>query len=193
MDKLFVIGYNKTGTKSLAKALEILGYRVLHTGGGGAHLEKIGWNMYYNNPILDGLDEYECYIDYPIFEPTVFSHIVHEYPSAKYISLTRNLDDYIESVLKDKIKRLDDGVVDSWNWLGVGDKEVFENYPEYQKDWITGRTKFKHYSNLSLLKKNNIELLDMNICDNNDGWNKLCDFLYKEIPNMTFPHYNKSE
>ena len=41
--KLFVLGYNKTGTKSLAKALEILGYNVLHTGGGGEFLEKVGW------------------------------------------------------------------------------------------------------------------------------------------------------
>ena len=46
MIKLFVIGYNKTGTKSLAKALDILGYKVLHTGGGGEFLEKVGWNLF---------------------------------------------------------------------------------------------------------------------------------------------------
>jgi hypothetical protein len=188
MSKIFVLGYNKTGTKSLAKSLEILGYNVLHTGGGGAHLEKIGWNMYYNSPILDGLDEYECYIDYPIFEPTVFSHLVFEYPDAKYISLTRDLEDYVESVLKDKIKRLDEGIEDSWNWLGVGDKEVFENYPEYQKEWVKGRMMFKHYSNISLLKKKEIEYLHFNICDNRDSWEELCSFLNQPIPNEEFPY-----
>ena len=184
--KIFVLGYNKTGTKSLANALEILGYKVLHTGGGGAHLEKIGWNMYYNSSILDGLDEYECYIDYPIFEPTVFSHLVFEYPTAKYISLTRDLDGYVDSVLRDKIKRLDDGIVNSWNWLGVGGKEVFKNYPKYQKEWIKEKTEFKHQSNLRFLKKKGIKYLDMNICDNGDGWEELCPFLDKSIPNEEF-------
>ena len=186
--KIFVLGYNKTGTKSLSKALDILGYNVLHTGGGGAYLEKIGWNLYDNKPILDGLDEYECYIDYPIFEPTVFSHLVFEYPDAKYISLTRDLDEYVESVLRDKIKRLDEGVMDSWNWLGVGDKEVFENYPDYQKEWVKGRMMFKHYSNISLLKKNNMEYLEMNICDDGDGWEKLCGYLSHAIPEIDFPN-----
>jgi len=186
--KIFVLGYNKTGTKSLAKALEILGYNVLHTGGGGAYLEKIGWNLYDNKPILDGLDEYECYIDYPIFEPTVFSHLVFEYPDATYISLTRDLDEYVESVLRDKIKRLDEGVIDSWNWLGVGDKEVFENYPDYQKEWVKGRMMFKHYSNISLLKKNSIGYLNFNICDEGDDWEKLCEYLSHAIPKVNFPN-----
>ena len=33
-DKIFVFGYNKTGTMSLEKALTILGYKVFHTRGG---------------------------------------------------------------------------------------------------------------------------------------------------------------
>ena len=32
----------------------------------------------------------------------------------------------------------------------------------------------------------------MNICDNNDGWEKLCKFLDRPIPNKDFPHLNKS-
>jgi hypothetical protein len=188
MIKLFVIGYNKTGTKSLAKALDILGYKVLHTGGGGEFLEKVGWNLFNGKSILDGVDEYDCYIDYPIFEPIVFSHIIDEYPDAKYISLIRDLDGYVDSVLRDKIKRLEDGIIDSWNWLGVGDKEVFENYPEYQKEWVKGKIKFKHQSNLRWLEKKGIDYLDMNICDNGEGWKELCSFLDKSVPNVEFPY-----
>ena len=32
----------------------------------------------------------------------------------------------------------------------------------------------------------------MNICDNGDGWEKLCKFLDKEVPNADFPHNNKT-
>jgi|TARA_Y100000590_G_scaffold469581_1_gene658384 hypothetical protein len=188
MIKLFVIGYNKTGTKSLAKALDILGYKVLHTGGGGEFLEKVGWNLFNGKSILDGVDEYDCYIDYPIFEPIVFSHIIDEYPDAKYISLTRGYDDYVESVLRDKIKRLEDGIENSWNWLGVGEIEVFENYPQYQKDWIKDKTMFKHISNLRWLDKKKIDYLEMNICDDKDGWEKLCGYLSHAIPENDFPN-----
>ena len=195
MSKIFVLGYNKTGTKSLSNALEYLGYKVLHTGSTGdfiGFLDRIGNNLNKSKNVLDGLEGYDCYIDYPFYEPTVFSHIISEYPDAKYISLTRNLDDYVEAVLEDKIKRLKQGSFDNWNWLGVGDEEVFKNYPDYQKQWIKGRTEFKHDSNISLLFKNNINYLNMNICDNGDGWEKLCKFLDKEVPNADFPHNNKT-
>ena len=194
MSKIFVLGYNKTGTISLSQSLQILGYSVLHTGSNNFMeiLMKFSNNLELGMGILDGIDKYDCYLDYPIYEPTVFSHIVDEYPDAKYISLTRNLDDYVEAVLQDKIKRLKRGSFDNWNWLGVGDEEVFKNYPDYQKQWIKGRTEFKHDSNINLLFKNNINYLNMNICDNGDGWEKLCKFLDKDIPDVDFPHRNKS-
>ena len=193
-DKIFVFGYNKTGTMSLEKALTILGYKVFHTRGGllKNNMYVFQYNLHMQRDILKDVDMYDCYIDYPIYEPAVFSHIVDEYPDAKYISLTRNLDDYVEAVLQDKIKRLKRGSFDNWNWLGVGDEEVFKNYPDYQKQWIKGRTEFKHDSNINLLFKNNINYLNMNICDNGDGWEKLCKFLDKDIPDVDFPHRNKS-
>ena len=94
----------------------------------------------------------------------------------------------MDSVLRDKIKRLKDGIVDSWNWLGVGDEEVFRNYPEYQKEWIKGKSEFKHQSNLRWLEKKGIDYLDMNICDNGEGWKELCSFLDKSVPNVEFPY-----
>ena len=191
-NKIFVFGYNKTGTVSLSNALQMLGYNVLQIGGKKWWTDLIGNNLHMQRDILSGMDMYDCYIDYPIYEPTVFSHIVDEYPDAKYISLTRSLDGYVDSVLRNKIQNLEEGIIDSWNWLGVGDKEVFRNYPEYQKEWVKDRAQFKHDSNVRFLNKKNIDYLDMNICDDSDSWKKLCKFLDKEIPNVDFPHKNKS-
>ena len=190
MSKIFVLGYNKTGTKSLSNALEYLGYKVLHTGSTGdfiGFLDRIGNNLNKSKNVLDGLEGYDCYIDYPFYEPTVFSHIISEYPDAKYISLTRSLDGYVDSVLRDKIKRIRQGNFDNWNWLGVGEEEVFRNYPEYQKEWVKGRIQFKHYSNVRFLNKKKIDYLQMNICDKGDGWEVLCSFLDKPIPDKEFP------
>jgi len=195
MNKIFVLGYNKTGTISLSQALQILGYSVLHTGSNNfmETLIKFSNNLEFNKGILDEIDKYDCYLDYPIYEPTIFSHIVMEYPDAKYISLTKNLDDYVDSTLRAKIRDIKNGNKNTWNWLGVGDEEVFRNYPEYQKEWVRRRTTFKHQSNLRWLEKKGIDYLDMNICDSGDGWRELCKFLNKEIPNIEFPYENKNE
>ena len=192
MDKIFVLGFNKTGTTTLSDALSILGFKVYHTGGGGELLELVYQNMKSKKKLLSDYDEYEVFLDYPIYDPIVFPHLMDEYPWAKYISLTRPLDDYVESLLRDKIRRLDDGIVDSWNWLGVGDKEVFENYPQYQKEWLKSKTEFKHQSNLLWLEKrvNPKHILHMDITQG-DGWDKLCKFLNREIPNVKFPYLNK--
>jgi hypothetical protein len=198
MSKIFVLGYNKSGTISLSQALQILGYDVSHTGSGDNFMEtliKLSNNLEFGMGILDGIDEYDCYLDYPIYEPTIFSHIVIEYPDAKYISLTKNLDDYVDSALRAKIRDIKNGNKNTWNWLGVGDEEVFRNYPEYQKEWVKRRTTFKHKSNLKHLSNlgNTENILHMNICDDGDGWRELCKFLNKEIPNIEFPYENKNE
>ena len=55
MSKIFVLGYNKTGTKSLSNALEYLGYKVLHTGSTGdfiGFLDRIG-NNFQVQKVLD--------------------------------------------------------------------------------------------------------------------------------------------
>ena len=197
MSKIFVLGYNKSGTISLSQSLQILGYSVLHTGSNNfmETLMKFSNNLELGMGILDGIDKYDCYLDYPIYEPTVFSHIVYEYPDAKYISLTKNLDDYVDSALRAKVRDIKNGNKNTWNWLGVGDEEVFRNYPEYQKEWVKRRTTFKHKSNLKHLSNlgNTENILHMNICDDGDGWRELCKFLNKEIPNIEFPYENKNE
>ena len=197
MSKIFVLGYNKSGTISLSQSLQILGYSVLHTGSNNFMeiLMKFSNNLELGMGILDGIDKYDCYLDYPIYEPTVFSHIVDEYPDAKYISLTKNLDDYVDSALRAKVRDIKNGNKNTWNWLGVGDEEVFRNYPEYQKEWVKRRTTFKHKSNLKHLSNlgNTENILHMNICDDGDGWRELCKFLNKEIPNIEFPYENKNE
>jgi|TARA_B100000035_G_C20996392_1_gene552711 hypothetical protein len=192
--KIFVLGYNKSGTKSLTDALQILGYKVLDTGitfdKFFTILDNIKSNIENQNPILHNLDDYDCYVDYPFFEPIVFSHLVNENPTAKYISLTRDLDEYVDSVLRHKIRDIKNKHYNSWNWLGVGDEKTFENYPTYQKKWMKEKAYFKHTSNLLWLKKLNITYLEMNITQG-DGWDKLCPYLNKDIPDTTFPHSNK--
>jgi len=60
--KIFCIGYNKTGTSSLGKSLEMLGYR--HIG-----FNKKVWEQYYKNnkieKILNYASKFESFDDLP--------------------------------------------------------------------------------------------------------------------------------
>ena len=69
MSKIFVLGYNKTGTISLSQSLQILGYSVLHTGSNNFMeiLMKFSNNLELGMGILDGIDKYDFYLDYQIY------------------------------------------------------------------------------------------------------------------------------
>jgi hypothetical protein len=48
---------------------------------------------------------------------------------------------------------------------------------------------WKHNQQPPEFFKNDPRFLEMRICDgNNDGWEKLCNFLEMDIPNIDFPH-----
>ena len=38
----------------------------------------------------------------------------------------------------------------------------------------------------------NLKILKFNVCDDGRGWKELCGFLKNKIPNVNFPHLNKS-
>ena len=203
--KYFVFGYSKTGSTSLSEAFEILKLNSLHTSHRKQKFEsyKMVLDKYYNNiltdrPILHGFDEYDCYLDYPVHESLIFSHIVLEYPDAKYISLTRNLDGWIESLLKNKIrimKKWPDISHEAFKFLGDGDLNYFLDYPKHMKNHIKLQTKLKHKSNVRFLKKyvSDENILFMNICDEGHGWKELCPFLNLSIPDIKFPRENISD
>ena len=61
---------------------------------------------------------------------------------------------------------------------------TFDEYPMRYNE-----NKVYHEEFLSTIPSDNV--LKMNICDDGDGWEKLCKFLNKEIPNIEFPYKNK--
>ena len=83
--KIFGIGLHRTGTSSLNEALNILGYRSIHT----------PLDIY---PDIDTriIDKYDAFTDNPI--PLLYKQLDRLYPGAKFILTTRDLDSWIKSV-----------------------------------------------------------------------------------------------
>ena len=88
--KVFCIGYVKTGTTSLYKALSILGYRTAQILRGGKE-PKEGWVEYIKKL------KYDAYADYPMFKDDLFKQIDKAIPNSKFILTVRDTNSWEKS------------------------------------------------------------------------------------------------
>ena len=97
--KIFCIGLSKTGTTSLARALEILGYKTR---------DYIGVTSYFAGDLtsinLQEIDANEAFTDTPI--PSFYKQLDEKYPNSKFILTTRNMEDWLRSCKKQFTKRM---------------------------------------------------------------------------------------
>lgn len=176
--KVFVIGYHKTGTSSMGKALQILGYKVCGS------IKRAKGYMEAESPyafILDKarplLNEYDAFQDTPWF--LFYKELYAMYPDAYFILTTRDADKWIKSVQKHfgtKKYMYLDLIYGSYDSFGMENeyKEVYNKHNEECLAFFKDKPRFMV-----------IDLSDF-------GWNKLCSFLGVKSPNVAFPHVNKS-
>ncbi|MHA1190777.1 MAG: sulfotransferase family protein [Promethearchaeota archaeon] len=81
--KVFCIGWAKTGTSTLRKALNILGYRTVQFLRGGRE-PKEGWPEYITK------SNYGAYVDWPMFKVNFFKKIDKKFPNSKFILTIRD-------------------------------------------------------------------------------------------------------
>ena len=92
--KVFCVGFHKTGTKSLARALEILGYRV--TGPNGARDPRIAERAL---PMaLDIASRFDAFNDNPW--SVLFRELDAAFPGSRFILTLRAPDSWIDSVVR---------------------------------------------------------------------------------------------
>ena len=94
-EKVFVIGFQKTGTTSLELALKRLGYSVY---GGDKNLMKYSNTRPLQSYIKKILHSWDAVQDMPW--PLFYKELYELYPNAKYILTYRHPDSWIRSVVK---------------------------------------------------------------------------------------------
>src|SRR5262245_223522 len=92
--KVFGIGFQKTGTTSLAVGLYTLGYNV--TGYFGAHDPHIATKVY--DYAYDLADRFDGAQDTPW--PIIYKELDQRYPSSKFVLTLRQSDKWVKSVVK---------------------------------------------------------------------------------------------
>lgn len=180
--KIFGIGLARTGTTTLAKSLEILGYKSVHvecnimevTDNNGIDEFNINKDVIESNDAIVGTPLCPCY-----------QLLAEKYPDALFIITVRESESWLISCS-----------------LGFTDRMVMDENHCALHRWLYDsrlydRDKFlKGYTNY-LIKvlnyfdgKNRDRLLLYNICSGS-GWYPLCNFLKKEIPYCALPHESK--
>lgn len=129
----------------------------------------------------DWLSKYYVVFDNPV--PGVYPQLDKMYPGSKFILTIRDLDSWLESCKKYLAK-----VPAAYEYRKLVRSAVYGMYDFNEERWRMifqqhhkgVRTYFKHRPG---------DLLEIRICDG-DGWEKLCPFLDKQIPEVSFPQLN---
>ena len=186
MNKIFGVGLNKTGTTSIAKALEILGFSCVHWQSKKENIKHlIEKNNQDKGPLLKGIEEYDAYLDWNHPQTNyLFKDLDFQYPDSKFILHTRPMDDWIKSRYQH---------VSSISNLKKMQKKYPDN-PWYNLDTDAWKIEYEeHHANVkSYFKNRPDDLLIFNLFAG-DSWKELCDFLKVEKPDIDFPIKNKAD
>lgn len=164
MSKIFGIGLSKTGTTSLCLALRELGYSV------------------FDYPrTVEQIDSHDAATDASV--AVQFRELDELYPGSKFIYTTRHLDPWLVSCERFWAKMYQDN--------DPHHVDVFTRlYGSYSFDRDLFATAYaRHESRVADHFAGRDDLLQLAICDG-DGWERLCDFLGRQVSGVRFPHSN---
>jgi hypothetical protein len=174
--KVFCVGMFKTGTTSMGRALEILGYHTLNGPWwpNGIMLadpwyeRPEEWKR-YDAVIRSQAEKYDAFQDYPWMY--CFKECDRWFPGSKFILTLRDPDQVAESDIR------------MWRKVNV------------PADQIPPRSKFisrynAHYESVARYFAGRNDLLTINITAG-VGWREICEFLDKPLPEKEFPHLNQ--
>lgn len=171
--KVFGIGFHKTGTTSLAKALSILGYRV--TGPNGVADADIANNVY--TMAVDLVKKFDAFQDNPW--PLLYRELDSKFPASKFILTIRPTSAWIKSIQNHFGE--EDTPMRKWIY-GVG-------HPSGNEAIYIERYERHNHEVIEYFKNRTQDFLILDIT-RGEGWEKLCPFLEKPIPTVSFPCAN---
>lgn len=185
-EKVFGIGLSRTATTSLHKALGILGLRSFH------------WAFRPGNRILRLEDAYFCDALTDINAAFCFETLARMFPNAKFIYTTRPLDTWEKSITRhygvqtpgQLKKRMRKTPVTDTPAPGALKHDVL--YHAIHDGLYTGHASWKdayiaHEKAVKRFFGDSPQLMEFDIFRRGHGWNELCGFLGKPVPQTPYP------
>ncbi|MEM9162000.1 MAG: sulfotransferase family protein [Cyanobacteria bacterium P01_F01_bin.4] len=180
--RIFGIGLAKTATTSLCDALTVLGFRSLHYPTIMQIDEgqlKFDWPWYLNS--------YDAMADVPA--AFFFRELDAQFPNSKFILTTRDRTKWLASCRKHftlekfeaatKVPKYAEAILLNLALYGCSSFDLEKFEATYDKHEAEVRQYFQGKDNF----------LVMDICSG-EGWEKLCSFLERPVPDVEFPMSN---
>jgi hypothetical protein len=176
--KVFGIGLNKTGTKTLQYCFKEFGYSYKsHDLDMLTAYRDRNWSHIFNT-----IDKFDSFEDWPY--PLIYKELAQKYPGAKFILTTRiNEDIWFESLKKHSHRT---GPTEQRK-IAYGYQMPEENEAHHKSIYTNHNKEVREF-----FSGNPFRFLE--VCwENGDGWEKICKFLDQPVPSKPFPHENKTK
>jgi len=166
--KVFCIGFNKTGTTTVGKSLELLGYR-------NTSFNKKVFREYYKKNEIDKVLRYTAKFDstddLPWLKVDMIPVLDKEFLSSKFIYRTRDEKSWKKSL-------------SNWSFNLTG------KYPDLEKELNSFRKHKEFVLEYFAGRSDDFIILDVK---DPTGYKKLADFLGKTTSREAFPHFNETK
>lgn len=181
--RVFGIGFHKTGTTSLAAALQTLGYRAVH--GAGPVRRVLGHAEMMRRlrardfeTIWRVAEAFDAYADNPWF--SLFREADARFPGSRFVLTRRDPNRWMRSV----VNHFGGSSSELRQWVyGVGD-------PRGNEARFMERYRNHEAAVLAHFADRPADLLVMDV-EQGHGWTELCRFLGRPAPAGPFPHENR--
>nr|XP_039258331.1 uncharacterized protein LOC120334882 [Styela clava] len=206
--KIICAGLQKTGTKSIAEALRILGYNVHDVYEQFFH-EKELWDKILKNTVTtedyqQSLEDVDAVMDWPAV--AVWEQIMEAFPDAKVILTIRSSEDEWYESVKNQYEVGNQYAPKSELLMKIYQLLVGSVFRRFEKQTSVfliaclGVQRFygtpieaflrSRYRQHNLYVKSTCPSNKLLIYNVKDGWEPLCNFLNQEIPDKPFPRKN---
>ncbi len=174
--KVFGIGLSKTGTTSLYAALATLGYRS----GTFRHMQRLGLAEWVQGDFShDYLEQFDAVTDLPI--GCYFRELDARYPDSKFILTTREIEAWLTSIGRQFSANPNPTPFNRDTRMLAYGFSVF-NGPAFRRAYLRHvKDVREHFS------ARPESLLELDVF-NGDGWEEICEFLDRPIPDTPFPN-----
>lgn len=175
--KVFGIGFHKTGTSSLKRALGQLGYKV--TGPNNNHDPDIG-DTYLDHARAISR-KFDAFQDNPW--PLVYREMDEMWPDAKFILTTRDPESWVSSLQRyfgESETPMRELIYGAGRGSPLGNEAHYIATMEAHRQAVLA-----HFEG----RPGKLLVLDI---VGGAGWAPLCDFLGHPVPDSPFPHANNS-
>ena len=198
MLEIIGVGFGRTGTHSLGLALEKLGfgpcYNVYEYSKNPDH-QSI-WNLAFDKKKINWEQIFQTYkasVEWP--GVTFFEELVKYYPKAKCILTNRDSESWYESAART--------IFDGLEMSAHNPDQVKRERSGFLRQLILEKTFGSQYWDkefaIRVYEQHNLRVQEvvpaerLLVFDIRDGWEPMCNFLEKPIPDESFPKSNQRE